>query len=209
MLTTFAHTLWVNMVHSREISDTSHRFPTSITPTDATFSIWGDIYYRLVRFVCAPVDRTAHVRSLFDESCRLNRQWVQSFVQRDWASCQAHLKALERTLRSLRDASTHPDDQHLFDVYRTWVSCAALIQDAVAQRYSHKGDPIRLHDDGWSKLCHVLRNPHHNRTERGVFRWLLHGLVGKLRPSEIRRLPRAYRRIRPDPAPFSDYIACS
>lgn len=207
MIAAFYQTMWVNAVNSRAISDTSNRFPTSITPSGATFSIWSYIYYRLFWFACRPVARSPHVVSLFEESCRHNQQWVHSFVRCDWASCQAALSALERSLRRLRAASTRADDRHLFDVYRTWVSCAGVVQDALAQRYSANRGADGRGDDGFSKLSRILRRPSLNRTERGVYRWLLQGLVDKLTQSQIRGLPKGYRKIRTDPTPLSYYIA--
>ena len=208
MLQTLLHTIWVNVTNSTKIQATSNQFKTSITPSEETFSIWGFIYDRLLRFALSPVSRSAMVIALFDESCQSNRQWVHAFVQCDWVACQAHLYALKRSLRLLRTASTCGDERYLFDVYKTWVSCAISIQDEIALRYSNKRslDCNR----GFSKLCRQLHRPTNNQSKRGVYGWLLQGLASKLTASQIRRLPRAYRNgltLTNGKMPLSHYLA--
>ena len=216
MLTTFLHTIWVNAANSAGIKANSSRFPTSITPSDGTFSIWSFIYDGLLRFVLSPAPRSAMVIALFDESCQSNRQWVHAFVQQDLAACQKTLRALKRTLRLLRSELTCADERYLFDVYRAWVSCASAIQDEITRLYSDGGGRTRnrRYDKGFSKLCAQLHRPTHNRAKRGVYGWLLQGLASKLTAAQIRALPRAYRRTLHDvlnhnvgQLPLSHYLA--
>ena len=205
MIHAYAQNLLVNAVNSRAISDISDQFPTSITPSHETFSIWGMIYYRLLLFVCAPVQRSSHVLSLFEESCRQSQQWIHSFNGRDWNACQERLRALEQTLHQLHAASASPDDRFLFDLYRTWVSCASLVQDAIVTRYLHRDGQS---DDGFLQLNRKLHDKTPlTPTQRGVYQWLLHGLVDKLTKSQVSRLPKAYQLIRTEPTQLSFYVA--
>jgi len=204
MVHAYAQNLLANATNSRAISDISDQFPTSITPSDETFSIWGTIYYRLLLFVCAPVQRSQHVRALFEESCLHSQAWIHSFTRCEWLACQGRLRALERTLRRLHDASATHDERVLFDLYSTWVSCASLVQDALVTRYVHRDGQS---DDGFARLNRQLRKSHPTSTQRGVYQWLLHGLVAKLTPSQIQRLPREYQSIRTEPTQLSFYVA--
>lgn len=140
--------------------EVSNRYPTVVTPSGFTFTIWLLIYAGLIAFSLyqlrpAKLARFRRIRTLYIASCVLNCVWLWFWHEYMIAACVAVILGLAAVLLviniRLENSESFADaaiGKSLFGLYFGWVTAAALVNIVILMIASD----VQLPPSGWNAV---------------------------------------------------------
>ena len=127
----YMQTLLYTMFEGRNIGNISKKYDVLLTPDDKTFVIWTIIYRGLISFII----KRPFVNETFNDSMRLNREWIKIFNQKKFRKAWIKLEELKQINLDLASAEDNAYLKYYLDIYATWTCCASEINKALVIKY--------------------------------------------------------------------------
>lgn len=168
----YFRTVYVNAFHAFEIGPISNKYSLEATPTRETFSIWGIIYTLLFFIAFIPHDKNA---GLYNESMRLNRDWIYAFTDKDFVKSAKILKELKKTMLELAEIAPCGFQQNSYDIYATWTIFASFLNTHLAKVYVYGESDNSLQEV--RELVEELKNKKLRYFQKFTIDWATKGIT--------------------------------
>jgi hypothetical protein len=129
VIQSFAKLLYTSVVYGSGIRTVSSEFASiKGTPSNASFSIWGVLYFGLGLHVCfGNIKNSTKLSDIFDAES----SWIVAFSRKDFAMAKLHITQAKKdaTLYAIQEKETNV---HL--MHAEWLQVATLLQSAIEKK---------------------------------------------------------------------------